>query len=99
MSPPALAKVASAAAPYSLVKPNLQPADAVKNEPASPEAPDFFKSHFGNPEGDEVYGTGNDYETEKGQKADNKVYAQQAIWYLGAFVLIVLGAMVLFGSL
>ena len=99
MSPPALAKVASAAAPYSLVKPNLQPADAVKNEPASPEAPDFFKSHFGNLEGDEVYGTGNDYETEKGQKADNKVYAQQAIWYLGAFVLIVLGAMVLFGSL
>ena len=98
MSPPAPAKVASAAAPFSLFKASLQPADALKAEPVSPEAPDFFKSHFGNPEGDEVYGSGNDYETEKGQKADNKVYAQQAVWYFGAFVLIVLSAMVLFGS-
>ena len=50
---------------------------AVEGEPqdetGSAEKPSFLKSHFGNPEGAEVYGVGNDYETEahmrKGEKA------------------------------
>ena len=59
--------------------------------PAHPNAhkPDFLTEHFGNLEGDELYGTANDYEAEADQIQDEKRTANQAIWYLGAFALLV----------
>ncbi|MBP8018661.1 MAG: hypothetical protein KAY82_01355 [Hylemonella sp.] len=58
---------------------------------------DFLTSHFGNPEKDENYGVGNDYETEVNQIRDEKASASQAIWYLGAFVMIMVIGVLLFG--
>lgn len=57
----------------------------------------FLKAHFGNPEKDEHYGVGNDYETEADQTKDEKAWASQAIWYLGAFVLIMMIGVLIFG--
>lgn len=72
----------------SSVKP---PSGSEPVAPANDEAaPGFLKSHFGNPEADEVYGTGNDYETEAEQIKDEKRSANQAIWYLGALALFLL---------
>lgn len=51
----------------------------------------FFKTHFGNPEKDEIYGvTANDYETEPEQIKDEKRSSGQAIWFLGAAALLIL---------
>lgn len=62
--------------------------------PAPTEQPDadpgFFKTHFGNPEKDEIYGnSANDYETEPEQIKDEKRAAGQAIWFLGAAALLI----------
>lgn len=72
----------------SSVKPttSAQPAEPAKGE----DHPGFLKEHFGNPEGDEVYGTANDYETEAEQIKDEKRSANQAIWYLGALAVFLL---------
>lgn len=51
--------------------------------------PGFLRSHFGNPEAEEVYGTANDYETEEQQIAEEKVSANQSLWYIGAFTVLV----------
>ncbi len=51
--------------------------------------PGFLKSAFGNPESGELYGTGsNDYETEEQQIKEEKVSANQSLWYFGAFTLL-----------
>ncbi len=67
------------------------PGGANSTSAATPNAhkPDFLTEHFGNPEGDELYGTANDYESEPDQIKDEKRAAGQAIWYLGAFLLLV----------
>lgn len=53
--------------------------------PAKKDKPGFFKTHYGNPEKDEIYGTtANDYETEPEQIKDEKKAAGQAIWFLAA---------------
>ena len=51
--------------------------------------PGFLRSHFGDPEAGEVYGTSNDYETEEQQIADEKVAANQSLWYIGVFTVLV----------
>lgn len=61
------------------------------------DKPGFLKSHFGNPEAGEVYGVGNDYETEAEQTKDEKRTASQAIWFLGAFGLCLLVVYLIFG--
>ncbi len=56
------------------------------------QAKEFVKSHFGNPESGEVYGVGNDYETEEEQVKDEKASGAQAIWFIGtALVLTAIG--------
>ena len=55
-------------------------------------AKEFVKSHFGNPESGEVYGVGNDYETEEEQVKEEKASGAQAIWFIGtALVLTAIG--------
>lgn len=61
------------------------------------KAKGFLQSHFGNPEKDEHYGGKNDYETEADQIKDEKAAASQSIWYLGAFVLILVIGVLIFG--
>jgi hypothetical protein len=74
------------------------PAGRPSAESAKPDADQgFFKSHFGNPEADEVYGSTNDYETEAEQIKDEKRTASQAIWFLGAFALLLLLGYVFLG--
>lgn len=68
-----------------------------RDEEGSSEKPGFLKSHFGNPEAGEVYGVGNDYETEAQMRTDEKASANQAIWYTGAFILFLLVAYLFFG--
>lgn len=68
-----------------------------QDEEGSSEKPGFLKSHFGNPEAGEVYGVGNDYETEAQMSKDEKASANQAIWYTGAFMLCLLVAYLFFG--
>lgn len=69
-----------------------------QDEAGSSEKSGFLKSHFGNPEAGEVYGVGNDYETEAQMSKDEKASANQAIWYTGAFMLCLLVAYLIFGS-
>ena len=58
---------------------------------AKEEKQGFFKTHYGNPEKDEIYGTtSNDYETEVDQIKDEKKSAGQAIWFLAAAGLLTL---------
>ncbi len=78
-----MAQRVSAAAP--------EPAAALP--PVAAEQPEqgFLATHYGNPEKDEIYGTtANDYETEPEQIKDQKRSAGQAIWFLGAAVLLIL---------
>ena len=65
---------------------------ASANPPAAAEAEQgFFKTHYGNPEKDEIYGaTSNDYETEVDQIKDEKKSAGQAIWFLVAAAMLTL---------
>ena len=55
---------------------------------AEAHAKEFVKSHFGNPESGEVYGVGNDYESEEDQIKDEKASAGQAIWIIGALLIL-----------
>jgi hypothetical protein len=57
----------------------------------------FARSHFGNPDAGEVYGQGNDYETEEEEIKKEKASANQAIWYTGAFGLLLLLGYLFFG--
>ncbi|MBK6648387.1 MAG: hypothetical protein IPG42_00895 [Betaproteobacteria bacterium] len=52
------------------------------------QAKEFVRSHFGNPESGEVYGVGNDYESEEDQVKQEKASAGQAIWIIGSLLLL-----------
>jgi hypothetical protein len=82
---------------YSSKKPTDLVVPPVPVAPADADKPGFLKSHFGNPEAGEVYGVGNDYETEAEQTKDEKRTANQAIWFLGAFALFLLVTYLIFG--
>lgn len=56
----------------------------------------FLSSHFGDPEGDEVFGTDNDYETEVDQLEDVKQRADQSLWYAAVFALLMIFLYVFF---
>ena len=86
------------------------PADNVDTEPVAladepsdsafdqveKKAKAFVKEHYGNPESGEVYGVGNDYESEEDQIVDEKASGAQAIWIIGAmFILTAIGYWVL----
>lgn len=71
------------------------------NPNASAEPPadkaGFLESHFGNPESKQVYGAGgNDYETEEEQVKGEKISANQSLWYIGAFSVLMLLAYLFF---
>ena len=80
--------------------PTLSPLQAAAREAAQSDEPapmGFLASHFGNPESGEVYGKGNDYETEEQQVKQEKASASQAVWYLGALALFLALGYWLFG--
>ena len=55
-----------------------------------------MSSRFGDPEGDEVFGTDNDYETEMDQLEDVKQRANQSLWYAAAFAVVLMFLYVFF---
>ncbi|WP_394791209.1 hypothetical protein [Rhodoferax sp.] len=67
-----------------------------KNSPPERAKKGFLSSHFGDPEGDEVFGTDNDYETEVDQLEDVKQRANQSLWYAAVFALLMIFLYVFF---
>lgn len=71
-------------------KVNQTAADVEGKSKNSADQPGFLASHFGNPDSENVYGDGgNDYETEPEMIKEERTVANQAIWFTGAFLLLV----------